>query len=181
MVTTRYSSLTWARTENKLQRKRIKPFRGPAYVNLVWQSLLLFIQDQHVGAQDKLTPEAHLIFISRPLLKQSLGCGMWNRRIGVHSWREKIFIFTMGSRSTLGPTNLLLNIHHWENLTGCEHNHSSRKVLHHFSYWTYCVVLYCGRVPAANAPGWTAAEGLLYKPWSLVDPTCTARCLHQRP
>ena len=28
-------------------------------------------------------------------------------------------------------------------------------------------VLYCGRVPAANAPGCTAAEGLLYKPWSL--------------
>ena len=43
------------------------------------------------------------------------------------------------------------------------------------------VVLYCGRVPAANAPGWTAAEDLLYKPWSLVIPTCTARCLHQRP
>ena len=41
--------------------------------------------------------------------------------------------------------------------------------------------LYCGRVPAANAPGCTAAEGLLYKPWSLVVPTCTARCLHQRP
>ena len=32
----------------------------------------------------------------------------------------------------------------------------------------YCIVLYCGRVPAANAPGCTAAEGLLYKPWSLV-------------
>ena len=26
----------------------------------------------------------------------------------------------------------------------------------------------CGRVPAANAPGCTAAEGLLYKPWFLV-------------
>ena len=25
----------------------------------------------------------------------------------------------------------------------------------------YCIVLYCGRVPAANAPGCTAAEGLL--------------------
>ena len=45
---------------------------------------------------------------------------------------------------------------------------------------TYGIVLYCGRVPAANAPGCTAAEGLLYKPWSLVV-TCTARCLHQRP
>ena len=45
----------------------------------------------------------------------------------------------------------------------------------------YCIVLYCGRVPAASAPGCTAAEGLLYKPWSLVVPTCTARCLHQRP
>ena len=46
-----------------------------------------------------------------------------------------------------------------------------------------CAVLYlyCGRVPAANAPGCTAAEGLLYKPWSLVVPTCTARFLHQRP
>ena len=32
-----------------------------------------------------------------------------------------------------------------------------------------------------NAPGCTAAEGLLYKPWSLVVPTYTARCLHQRP
>ena len=41
--------------------------------------------------------------------------------------------------------------------------------------------LYCGRVPAANAPGCTAAEGLLYKPWSLVVLTYTARCLHQRP
>ena len=58
-------------------------------------------------------------------------------------------------------------------------------------YWKYCVRvwvaslwlgagLYCGRVPVANAPGCTAAEGLLYKPWSLVVPTCTARCLHQR-
>ena len=44
-----------------------------------------------------------------------------------------------------------------------------------------CIVLYCGTVPAANAPGCTAAEGLLYKPWSVVVPTCTARCLHQRP
>ena len=43
-----------------------------------------------------------------------------------------------------------------------------------------CIV-YCGRVPAANAPGCTAAEGFLYKPWSSVVPTCTARCLHQRP
>ena len=43
------------------------------------------------------------------------------------------------------------------------------------------IVLYYGRVPAANAPGCTAAEGLLYEPWSLVVPTCTARCLHQRP
>ena len=34
-------------------------------------------------------------------------------------------------------------------------------------------VLYCGRVSAANAPGCTAVEGLLYKPWSLVFPTCT--------
>ena len=42
-------------------------------------------------------------------------------------------------------------------------------------------VLYCGRVPAAIAPGCYAAKGLLYKPWSLVIPTCTARCLHQRP
>ena len=39
--------------------------------------------------------------------------------------------------------------------------------------------LYCGRVPAAKAPGCTAAKGLLHKPWSLVVPTCTARCLHQ--
>ena len=27
-------------------------------------------------------------------------------------------------------------------------------------------------VPAASAPECTAAEGLLYKPWSLVVPTC---------
>ena len=27
----------------------------------------------------------------------------------------------------------------------------------------YCIVLYCGRVPAANAPGCTAGEGLFYK------------------
>ena len=45
----------------------------------------------------------------------------------------------------------------------------------------YCIVLYCGRVPAANAPKCTAAEGLLYKSWSLVVHTCTARCPHQRP
>ena len=49
---------------------------------------------------------------------------------------------------------------------------------------TVCVsegfVLYCGRVPAANALGCTAAEGLLYNPWSLVLPTCIARCHHQR-
>ena len=44
----------------------------------------------------------------------------------------------------------------------------------------YCIVLYCDRVPEANVPGCIAAEGLLYKPWSLVVPTCTARCLHQR-
>ena len=44
----------------------------------------------------------------------------------------------------------------------------------------YCIVLYCGRVPAANAPGFTVAEGLLYIHWSLVVPTYIARCLHQR-
>ena len=43
------------------------------------------------------------------------------------------------------------------------------------------IVLYWGRVPAANAPRCTAAEGLLYKPWSLVVPTCTTRYLHQKP
>ena len=32
----------------------------------------------------------------------------------------------------------------------------------------HCIVIYCGRVPAANAPGCTAAEGLLYKPWSFL-------------
>ena len=45
-------------------------------------------------------------------------------------------------------------------------------------YALYC--MYCSRVPAAKPPGCTASEGLLYKPWSLVVPTCTARCLHQR-
>ena len=39
-------------------------------------------------------------------------------------------------------------------------------------------VMLCGRVPAANAPGCTVAWGLMYKPWSLIVPTCTARCLH---
>ena len=43
------------------------------------------------------------------------------------------------------------------------------------------IVLYCGRVPAANSPRCTATEGLLYQPWSLVIPSCTSRCLHQRP
>ena len=47
-----------------------------------------------------------------------------------------------------------------------------------FVVFRLCIVLYCGSVPAANVPGRTAAEGLLYKPWSLVFPTCTARCLH---
>ena len=56
-----------------------------------------------------------------------------------------------------------------------------RSTFNHFVNDDSCIVLYCGRVPAANAPGCTAAEGLLYKPWSLVVPTCTARCLHQRP
>ena len=41
----------------------------------------------------------------------------------------------------------------------------------------YCILLYYGRVPATNAPGCTAVEGLLYKRWSLVVPICTARCL----
>ena len=41
--------------------------------------------------------------------------------------------------------------------------------------------MYYRRVPAANVPGCTAAEGLLYKPWSLVVHNCTARCIHQRP
>ena len=36
------------------------------------------------------------------------------------------------------------------------------------------VMLYCGRVPAVNAPVCTAAEGLLYKPWSSCFPICTA-------
>ena len=39
----------------------------------------------------------------------------------------------------------------------------------------YVYVMLCSRVPAANAPGCTAAEGLLYKYRSLVVPTCTAR------
>ena len=43
------------------------------------------------------------------------------------------------------------------------------------------IVLYFGRVQAANVPGCIAAEGFLYQPLSLVFPTCTARCLHQRP
>ena len=35
-----------------------------------------------------------------------------------------------------------------------------------------CIVLYCGRVPAANATGSTAAEGLLYK---LAPPDVSTR------
>ena len=42
-------------------------------------------------------------------------------------------------------------------------------------YHQCSIVLYCSRVPAANAPGCTAAEGLLCKPWSLVVLTYTAR------
>ena len=43
--------------------------------------------------------------------------------------------------------------------------------------------LYCIAVGSRRLmpPGCTAAEDLLYKPWSFVVPTCTARCLHQRP
>ena len=59
--------------------------------------------------------------------------------------------------------------------------HSSNGYTDASQCYVYCIVLYCGRVPAANAPGCTAAEDLLYKPCSLVAPTCTARCLHQRP
>ena len=59
------------------------------------------------------------------------------------------------------------------NLTNRTHNNYAMTV-------NTTSVLYCGRVPVANAPGCTAAEGSLYKPWSLVVPTCTARCLHQR-
>ena len=70
--------------------------------------------------------------------------------------------------------------------------HTSWQEVHHISIYEYvakCVkivlsalmVLYCGRVPAANAPGCTAAEDLFYKHWSLVFPTCTTSCLHQRP
>ena len=44
---------------------------------------------------------------------------------------------------------------------------------------TVCkVLLYCIRVPAANVPGCSEAEGLFYKPWSFVVPTCTPKCLH---
>ena len=40
----------------------------------------------------------------------------------------------------------------------------------------YCeIVLYCGRVPAANAPGCTAAECLLYRPCSF-----SRSCLHRQ-
>ena len=35
-----------------------------------------------------------------------------------------------------------------------------------FFFLVFKPVLYCGRVPAANAPVYTAADGLLYKPWS---------------
>ena len=49
-----------------------------------------------------------------------------------------------------------------------------------YTKFVYTLLWYYGTVPAANASGCTAAEGLLYKPWSLVVPTCTARCLHQR-
>ena len=41
--------------------------------------------------------------------------------------------------------------------------------LYFYKVAAYCIV-YCGRVPTAEAPGCTAAKGLLYKPWSLVVP-----------
>ena len=53
--------------------------------------------------------------------------------------------------------------------------------IHHVCYVTLCYFMLCYRLPVANAPGCIAAEGLLYKPWSSVIPTCTARYLHQRP
>ena len=37
----------------------------------------------------------------------------------------------------------------------------------------------CGRVPVVKPPD--ALQPKAYKPWSLVVPNCTARCLHQRP
>ena len=42
----------------------------------------------------------------------------------------------------------------------------------------YCIVL---RSRQLMPPGCTAAEGLLYNPWSLVVPTCTARSLQTGP
>ena len=39
-----------------------------------------------------------------------------------------------------------------------------REIIHESKICMYV----CGRVPAANAPGCIAAEGLLYKPWSSV-------------
>ena len=82
------------------------------------------------------------------------------------------------------PINTELNpICHLLALVGAQHNLRVSRIrvnICAFAGVNYYVMLR-GRVPAANAPGCTAAEGLLHKPWSLVVPTCTARCLHQRP
>ena len=42
-------------------------------------------------------------------------------------------------------------------------------------------VLYCGKVPAANAPRMHCSLRLIVQTLALVIPTYTARCLHQRP
>ena len=54
----------------------------------------------------------------------------------------------------------------------------ARAVMKPTRYITNIQKLYLDRVPATNASGCTAAEDLLYKPWSTVVLPCSARCLH---
>jgi len=61
---------------------------------------------------------------------------MYDQRIGASFLAGEDFIFTTGSRSTVGSPKLLLNAQSWEKLAGYESDHSSRKVPKHSSYCT---------------------------------------------
>ena len=104
-------------------------------------------------------------------------CRDLNPRLFSYSWS----LFNLSSRLKLAECfkhNL-----QWTITSPIRSSHFLRKTLFltqlKQTLWTdtllYCIVLYCGRVPAANA------SELLYKPWTLVVHSCIARCLHQRP
>ena len=93
---------------------------------------------------------------------------VWTHRYTM--WRKLSVLNVTAGRTHIGQCVLKVDRHC---LLHCTEGHRFKHE---------CLYMYvCGRVLAANAPGCTAAEGLLYKPWSLVFPTCTAMCLHQRP